>query len=187
MIKSAFSLIVLIVGLLIWQPMMVFADGATVRVTTGSVNNAGWEHNLVRGNPNLSHFGWFPVVSNVQGTMKVYPTKGPNLVQQQLSQAHRSICTKPIHVPTIIHRGPEITSAQSTNRKFGQKQVLAGLRQNNHKQDVHANLTKPSEVAVYNDIYSNFYANNNRIVGKLSNGDVHAQILRSGQSNNRQF
>lgn len=44
-----------------------------VSVTLGSVEYRNWQDNLVKGNPNLKHFHWNPIYSNIQGMKMVKP------------------------------------------------------------------------------------------------------------------
>ena len=50
-----------------------------VRIILGSIETKNWENNLVRNNPNLAHYHWNPVYSNVQGTQLVSPMPRPPL------------------------------------------------------------------------------------------------------------
>lgn len=49
----------------------------TVRETVGTVEVRGWQNSLVKGNPNLSHWHWNPIYSNVQGYKKLAPGGAP--------------------------------------------------------------------------------------------------------------
>lgn len=53
----------------------------TIRETVGTVEVRGWQKELVKGNPNLQHWHWNPIYSNVQGYKKVGPG-GPPMRQQ---------------------------------------------------------------------------------------------------------
>lgn len=95
----------------------------SIRVTTGSVQVSGWEQGIVQGNPNLSHFTWMPMSSNVQGIRRLPgsggPTTGQPLPPRQAGPAYFHAPTpvssgshyvKPIHIPT------ELTSRQLSDK-----------------------------------------------------------------------
>jgi hypothetical protein len=75
-----FKLAALVLSSLVYLAPSVLADQnhPTVRVTTGSVQINGWEHNLLQGDPNLKNWHWNPIYANVQGTQVLSPIKGPN-------------------------------------------------------------------------------------------------------------
>lgn len=52
---------------------MAKGQSRPVSVTLGSVEYRNWQDNLVKGNPNLKHFHWNPIYSNVQGMKLVKP------------------------------------------------------------------------------------------------------------------
>jgi hypothetical protein len=52
---------------------MAKGQSRPVSVTLGSVEYRHWQDNLVKGNPNLKHFHWNPIYSNVQGVKLVKP------------------------------------------------------------------------------------------------------------------
>lgn len=80
----------------------------TVRVTTGSVTVTGWEKSLIRGNPNLRHYQWHPITSNVQGRQPVRPVKTPDklYVKKHPAKRHKSVYVKPKHIKTVVGEKP---------------------------------------------------------------------------------
>jgi hypothetical protein len=90
----------------------------SVRVTTGSVQVSGWEQGIVQSNPNLSHFTWMPMSSNLQGIRKIPAGSGPTgqapLPPKQTGPAYNHIPTPTAprelgtgynHVPTSVSNG----------------------------------------------------------------------------------
>jgi len=73
-----------------------------VRQTVGTVETKGWERSIVQNNPNLSHWTWCPIYSNIQAidgpprTART-PDASPQKQQQQpvIPQQHY---VKPTHV-----------------------------------------------------------------------------------------
>ncbi|HEY9734594.1 MAG TPA: hypothetical protein V6C89_21970 [Drouetiella sp.] len=140
---------------------------AVVRVTTGSVQVNGWQHNLVQNNPNLGHWHWNPIYANVQGLKTVranslpdrfHHRSGPAQLHPNVTVTHivprnQSIYQRPNHIPFNLTRPPE------TN-------VSANLR----SPDVSAKLS-------HQDVSANL--RNNQVSGQLANRDVSAALTQN--------
>jgi hypothetical protein len=72
-----------------------------VRYITGSYKISGWEDQLVKGDKNLKHWNWSPIVGYTQSSPSRHTGKGateaPIMVPQQ-----RSYYIKPTHIPTLV-------------------------------------------------------------------------------------
>ncbi len=53
------------------------AERRPVSITVGCIEYKNWEENLVRNNPNLRHYHWNPIYSNVQAVHLVGPMNPP--------------------------------------------------------------------------------------------------------------
>lgn len=79
--------------------------GRYMRVTTGSVEVKGWEHNLVERTPNLARWHWDPLYSTTQGYRSVPGGSGSpgsyyiKPIHAATVTSPKSHYTKPIHVP----------------------------------------------------------------------------------------
>ena len=152
------SLLALAAALALYQAEASAKEGRMARVVTGSVTVSGWEQQLIRGNPNLRHFYWSSITSNVQGRHKVSEIHGPNIKHVKFIPARprkKPVYVRPVHIPTIagrpssysgkpVHipitrkketsasiRSPEVSSRVATKAVNGQlksKTVQANLR-----------------------------------------------------------
>lgn len=143
---------------------------AVVRVTTGSVQINGWQHSLVRNNPNLGHWHWNPIYANVQGLKQVRANNPPdrfhhrsgpaqlhpNVTVTQIVPRPNSVYQRPNHIPFNLTRPPE-------------KDVSANLRM----PDVSARLSN-------RDVSANL--RNNQVNGQLANRDVSATLSQNKTS-----
>lgn len=128
----------------------------TVRETNGYVTVAGWEHQLVQGNPNLRHFSWMPVTSYTQGNA-TYKTS-TSAAHQQLPQRAQHIYIKPLHIATII------PAHQSTHLVYNlppkqESRVTAHVLAHSTRQVTASLLPQKPMVATYGELSRTAYSN----------------------------
>lgn len=133
-----------------------FQPVAGVRYTTGAVVTQGWEQNLVKGNGNLAHFHWSPIVSYTQG-MPAQKTRKQAVSAPPIQREFHY--NKPIHVPNpgVYHRLPVAQKAQpGALLHRDDKDVSAKLSYKNHEENLNGKLLakKPAATAATYASYS---------------------------------
>ncbi|HEY9772845.1 MAG TPA: hypothetical protein V6C81_03440 [Planktothrix sp.] len=180
-----------------------------VRTTVGTVEIRGWEHSLVKGNPNLGHWHWTPIYDNVQGIHVVSQSKPTSKATRPLPPPPpKEHYIKPLHLPMPVARSNERSNDKRKNQtRPGQRDdrnVIAQLRRDQvsgklhtsdvsgqlkneqvaatlaNKKAVAAMLPKAPLVASYGD---NFQAASVvALSGSRAKADVHAQLAKSGKT-----
>jgi hypothetical protein len=113
-----------------------------VRITTDSVEVKGWEHSLLKNNPNLSHWHWNPIYGNPQGRQLIEPINEPDYLRRATSKRSSQIPTAPVqrncyvkyvHAPFVIPpKKPEselygTLTANNLNGRLGSQNVNGQL------------------------------------------------------------
>lgn len=174
------------------HPALASKDNPIVRETLGTVEMKGWEKNLVRGNPNLKHWHWNPVYSNVHcyKRVKAGPMPMKNDVRfKSLSRGHdRHVYQKPNHMAPPGGRNrdgsqrpnPEVSSNLATHDLNGQlyrQQVQAELA----AKKVQAELAAKKVSAQLSTSKVN-----GSLVAKDASGQLMSPILKSYSSSYKQ-
>ena len=134
---------------------------AEVRVTTGSYRVAGWERQLVKGNPNLVRYTWVPITGYIQGKARVRQPSGSSIcLAGHPTQPRKPIYVTPIHVPTVVlphGQAPDETQLRCTikvpNLSLAAKDVSAKLAYGDTCREVSAELKDKPKVLVYPNAY----------------------------------
>jgi hypothetical protein len=150
-----------------------------VRYTVGAKVTQGWEQTLTKGNHNLGHFYWSPMVNYVQAT----PSRktGSQAVaaepeQQPREQFHYM---KPRTAPLACNPAARASAwkkpaVQKVILRSSRPEVSAKIAYN--KRDVSASLiarpARPTEAKAYRSYNSDQYAS-----GSLSSKDAYGQII----------
>jgi hypothetical protein len=163
--------------------------GRGIRVTTGSVEVKGWEHGLVKRNPNLAHWHWDPLYSNTQAYLaapQLHPRPGSHYINPtkvNTPRSPQSRYVKPIHVPFNIPAKENVSEsviARSLNNP--EKESVQGnvVRSKNQADLVDKKingkvLDKPSEyVATYGETYDKEI----RVAEKHSSAKVYGRLKK---------
>lgn len=71
---------------------------ASIRYTTGYTKTVGWENSLVKGDANLGHWHWSPMINYQQGYRKVPAGQSQKSTQQIAQRPAGGIYIKPTKV-----------------------------------------------------------------------------------------
>ncbi|MBI4533127.1 MAG: hypothetical protein HY711_04195 [Candidatus Melainabacteria bacterium] len=159
-------------------------SSAEVRVTTGSYHVAGWERQLVKGNPNLARYTWMPVTGYIQGKARVQQPNGPTInLASQSGQPRRPIYIRPVHVPTVVSRAGQAAPRMQVEGAFrvsscnwAAKDVSAKLAYKDDSRDVSAMLKDNPEVFTYPSVYGS--GDSSGVCGLLERKHVFGKINR---------
>lgn len=177
--KSAFLLLLTLIAAAAAQTLSTpaMAYERAVRITTGAHTVSGWETNLVKGNPNLSHWNWSPITSYSQGCARIATPGAEHSPERPLEPYHY---VKPVRVATAVAAKPtgDRMSAPTVNQyQRCSTKVNASLKtpDNQASTSVQAKplLNAPAAeptVAVYGQLSTR------HAEGVLCNYDVHAQL-----------
>lgn len=147
-----------------------------VRYTVGARVTQGWEQTLTKGNHNLGHFYWSPMVNYIQAT----PSRktGSQAVAAEPQQQPRESFhyVKPRTAPLACNPAAR---ASAWKKPAVQKVILrsrpdVSAKIAYNKRDVSASLVaRPVEAKAYRSYNSDQYAS-----GSLSSKDAYGQIIR---------
>ncbi len=162
----------------IQQQQKPFQPVPGVRYTTGAVVTQGWEQNLVKGNGNLSHFHWSPIVSYTQG-MPAQKTRKQAVTAPPIQREFHYI--KPTHVPNpgVYHPLPVAQKAQpgAFVHRDG-KDVSASLSFKNREENVNGKLLNRKGETAAPATYGNYNRNSEASTDMmLARKEAYGQLL----------
>jgi hypothetical protein len=121
-----------------------------VRYTTGYTQTRGWENNLIKGNSNLGHWNWSPMVSYTQSSPSRSTARQSNTAPNVVPRVCHYV--KPIHVamPLSELQISQMHAAQNCNGKLTNENVSCKLRNNPRGNgDCSGRLTNQSTMLSY--------------------------------------
>lgn len=126
----------------------------TVRESAGRIEVTGWEHDLIRRDPNLGHWHWTPMYANLDRT-RSWTDADKAGVAKRVASAPTIIpkphYVKPIHIPLPLKRmTPQMGQMPANQPSAG------GSNSNNSRSDVNGTLISRSNppTATYGGDYT---------------------------------
>jgi hypothetical protein len=149
-----------------------------VRYTVGAKVTQGWEQSLTRGNQNLGHFYWSPMVNYMQATpsrktgsqaVSVAPPAKPREFHYAKPRTAPLACN-----PAAIRSNWKQAPARTVTISRAKSDVSAKIAFRSNNNDVSASLVaRPTEAKAYRSYNSDQSAS-----GSLSSKDAYGQIIR---------
>ncbi|MBZ0188757.1 MAG: hypothetical protein K8F91_21110, partial [Candidatus Obscuribacterales bacterium] len=147
------------------SPCALAAQKRNARVTVGTIEVRDWQSRIVDNYPNLKHYHWNPIYSNVQAIRPVSPPRPPKLqgrskpartphrrtidrkyMTVRPAARERHFYKKPIHTEIAPNRQKSETSASLNQEKIQAqlkaKRTEAGLRAKQTQADLIAKHTQ---------------------------------------------
>jgi hypothetical protein len=146
-----------------------------VRYTTGYTETRGWENNLVKGDSNLGHWNWSPMVSYTQSSPSKATARQATCAPTIVPRVSHYV--KPIHaaMPLSELQISQMHAAQNCNARLTNENVSCKLRNNPQGNgDCNGRLVNQSTMLSYGANYGS--STGYGAAASVTKADVHGVV-----------